>query len=269
MLPVLIVQPVGVSRGSRNVGWVDPSGTPYRNTQQVTCARYSQEAAAGADGPQAMKKVWTGAVVAIVIFVGWLTAPMPPVTESPFAEQILAAGDPFALGRAPTAPLVPVNPAALGLSCAPDRAPESRTGRPRLGEAIPSGSGVYTVSSLGTAPRSPGRVWLVARVRVAAELCWERVSLWNFYFDGSDALVYTPTAQRRRGEFSAYNIPDGRYATGLIFFDVPATAVRGGTVGFRELPSYLAEPIRNGGGAWSVPASLPAVQGPDAYPVIR
>ncbi|XVU30032.1 hypothetical protein ACQPZJ_23955 [Actinoplanes sp. CA-054009] len=201
-----------------------------------------------------MKKTLAGAAAVLALVLGGSAAAGPPAAEVPDAAELVAQGDP----AVPTAELVVYAFRVVaddpGEECVSFADPARLPVAAALGEAVPYGSSLYTVHSIGVAD---GR--LVARVAVAQAGCSGRAGLWDFLFVAADGTVHHPVPQGRRGEFTSYEIPVGGWATGLVFFDVPAAAAAGGAVGFRESPFTIAftdpEPDRPYG-LWPVPGGL-------------
>ncbi|MEU7909144.1 hypothetical protein [Actinoplanes sp. NPDC049118] len=220
-----------------------------------------------------MRKLWICAGAACALALGGSSASVPPVTEISDAPSSVALGDPAALfdldgfqGLVVSDVMVISDPDE---QCTPPPPRASIPATARLGEAIAYNSLRYTISSIGVAGRDDDRVWLVVRAQVVSSGCAGSASLWDFLFTDAGGASYKPSPQGRRGEFTSYVIPAGGWATGLVFFDLPATAVPGGAVGFREsiLPISLTgrTPDRPYG-LWPVPASPSAARSPDTYP---
>jgi hypothetical protein len=188
------------------------------------------------------------------------------------APRLVAMGDPAAPARGLVSlsfvEKVVTDPAE---QCTSFAAPASIPTTARLGESIAYSSSLYTIRAIGVAARRGERVWLVARAAVARSGCPGFASVWEFLFVAADGTSYHPAPQGRRGEFTSYEIPSGGWATGLVFFDVPRTAVAGGWVGFRESPfavSVTAPTPTRPYGLWPVPAVPAAADPPGRYPPV-
>ncbi|WP_212994658.1 hypothetical protein [Actinoplanes auranticolor] len=216
-----------------------------------------------------MRKLWILAGAALAVLLGGSSAATPSAVEMLDAPQLVAFGDPAAPSRGLVLSHVTEVVTVPAEQCTSFAAPASIPVTARLGESVAYGSSLYTIQAIGVADRRGERVWLVARVAVARSGCQGSASLWDFLFLAADGTSHGPAPQGRRGEFTSYEIPAGGWATGLVFFDVPRTAVAGGSVGFRESPFAVSvtapTPIRPYG-LWPVPAVPAAAVPPRGYP---
>ncbi|MCO8275062.1 hypothetical protein M1L60_31235 [Actinoplanes sp. TRM 88003] len=214
------------------------------------------------------------ACIALTLALGGSSVVGPPPTgprpapEVPDAAQRLAMNDPSA-----PQPELSVSSFVVGEAEPPGRCVSSPgpAGRPitaPLGEPIVYFGAKYTIQEIGVTGPGPGNVWLAARVEVTSSGCLGSANLWDFLFTAADGTTFPPSRQERRGEFTWYDIPAGTRATGLVFFDLPASVVAGGAVGLRE-PLTVATVLRptpaRPYGLWPVPASPPTALPPDCF----
>jgi hypothetical protein len=205
-----------------------------------------------------MRRFWIGFSAAVLLALGGASTGTPAVGERADAWEWVERGRPEPILSTYT--LVDTQEDDR---CITYPAPAGIPVTVGVGEPISRFNTQYRVRSIGVTPNGPENVWLVARVEVDASGCAGWAELWDFFFAAADGSVYPPAPQGRLGEFTAYDIPPGEWATGLIFFDLPRDAVPGGAVGFQA----LLDPATEGPyGLWSVPASPPAASTPYEYP---
>jgi hypothetical protein len=123
----------------------------------------------------------------------------------------------------------------------PARPPQVAIGKPvTVTDNPPSCVGVLTYilhgvkaasgNSRDEAYRSQEGMWLLADLEAVNRGFTRHVFASELAFVGGDGTVYQPVSMGLRNELDDHLLADGERATGILFFDVPPSAVRNGKV---------------------------------------